>query len=290
MEVEQEKLSVNAVIRYLLLIVVGIILVYPLFWMIASSFKTNEDIFGSLSLIPKQIVSANILNAWNITKNPATGETVHTILYYFANTLKFLIPKTFFTIVSCSLTAYVISRKKFRGQKVVFTAVIVTLLMPEIAFRIPLYLLFAHMGLINHFSSLYIQDIFASSSFFIFMIIQFMRTIPRELDEAALIDGCNDLQILTRILIPVIKPIIITVGLLCFMWGMNDFQGPLIYLNKPEQMTLSLILKQQLDGDTVVEYGKVFAASLLALLPMIALFFAGSRYFVDGVANTGGKE
>ena len=282
---EYQKFSLNAVIRYVLLIVVGIILIYPLLWMIGSSFKENMDIFGNFSIFPPsgRVMTSNFSSAWNLTSK-------HTIWFYFGNTLKFLIPKTFFTVVSCTLTAYVIARKKFKGQKFVFTAVIITLLMPELAFRIPLYTLFTKAGLVNTYASLFIQDIFASSSFFIFMIIQFMRTIPKQLDEAAVIDGCNDLQILTKIIVPVIKPIIITVGLLCFMWGMNDFQGPLIYLTEPDKISLSMALKQLLDGDAQIVYGKIFAASCLALMPMIALFFAGSRYFVDGVANTGGKE
>lgn len=285
MELTKNGKRINAVIRYTLLIVVGIILIYPLLWMIGSSFKENIDIFGTMSILPPsgKAVFDNFKDAWNISKD-------HTIWYYFGNTLKFLIPKTVFTILSCTLTAYVIARKSFKGKKFVFGAVIVTLLMPELAFRIPLYLLYRETGLLDTFASLFIGDIFASSSFFIFMIIQFMRTIPKQLDEAAVIDGCNDLQILTKIIVPVIKPIIITVGLLCFMWGMNDFQGPLIYLNSPDKTVLSIILKQQMDGDTMIVYGKIFAASCLALLPMIALFFAGSRYFVDGVASTGGKE
>jgi oligogalacturonide transport system permease protein len=285
MEVSKRGKTINSIIRYVLLIIVGIILIYPLLWMIASSFKENRDIFGTLSLIPPhgRAVLDSFKQAWHISKD-------HTIWFYFANTLKFLIPKTIFTVISCTLTAYVIARKSFKGKKFVFTAVIVTLLMPELAFRIPLYLFYRQVGLLDSFASLYVADIFATNSFFIFMIIQFMRTVPRELDEAAVMDGCNDLQILWKVIVPVIKPILITVALLCFMWGMNDFQGPLIYLNSSDKTVLSMILKQQLDGEAMVEYGRVFAASCLGLLPMIAIFFAGSRYFVDGVASTGGKE
>lgn len=277
--------QLNSIIRYVILIVVGLILIYPLFWMIGSSFKDNMDIFGSLSIFPPagRGTTENFKLAWNISSR-------HTLPFYFANTLRFLIPKVIFTIISCTVTAYVIARKSFRGKKFVFTAVIVTLLMPEVAFRIPLFLLYRELGLINTFASLFIADIFATASFFVFMEIQFMRTIPISLDEAALIDGCNDLQTLCYIIVPVLKPIIITVGLLCFMWGMNDLQGPLIYLNDPEKTVMAQILKQQLDGDAQLIYGKVFAASFMALLPMIAIFFMGSRYFVDGVANTGGKE
>lgn len=275
----------NEIIRYGLLIGVGIILIYPLFWMIGSVFKENRDIFGSLSIFPPsdRVVTTNFSDAWQLTRD-------HSIWFFFGNTLKFLIPKTIFTVLSCVITAYVIARKSFKGKKFVFGAVIVTLLMPELAFRIPLYLLYREVGLLDSFASLYVADIFASSSFFVFMIIQFMRTIPRELDEAAVMDGCNEFQILFKIIIPVIKPILITVALLSFMWGMNDFQGPLIYLNSSDKTVLSVALKQLLDGEAMVSYGRVFAASCLGLLPMIAIFFMGSRYFVDGVASTGSKE
>ena len=281
------RFSLNAAFRYGVLIVIGVFLIYPLLWMVGSSFKENLDIFGTLAILPPKGRGTleNFKSAWQIKSD-------HTLPFYFGNTMKFLIPKTIFTIVSSTITAYVVARKKFAGKKFVFTAIIVTLLMPELAFRIPLYLLFRDVGLLNTFAALYVQDIFAAGtcSFFIFMEIQFMRSIPRELDEASVIDGCSDLQTLIYVIVPILKPIIITVGLLCFMWGMNDFQGPLIYLRTPDKMVMSMILKQQLDGDTMVVYGKLFAASFMALLPMIAIFFAGSRYFVDGVANSGGKE
>ena len=285
MEMSKSRRRMNEIIRYGLLIGVGIILIYPLFWMIGSAFKENRGIFGSLSIFPPsdRVVTTNFSDAWQLTRD-------HSIWFFFGNTLKFLIPKTIFTVLSCVITAYVIARKSFKGKKFVFGAVIVTLLMPELAFRIPLYLLYREVGLLDSFASLYVADIFASSSFFVFMIIQFMRTIPRELDEAAVMDGCNEFQILFKIIIPVIKPILITVALLSFMWGMNDFQGPLIYLNSSDKTVLSVALKQLLDGEAMVSYGRVFAASCLGLLPMIAIFFMGSRYFVDGVASTGSKE
>ncbi|HCE11987.1 MAG TPA: sugar ABC transporter permease [Enterococcus sp.] len=285
MEMSKSRRHINEIIRYSLLVLVGIILIYPLLWMIGSAFKENRDIFGNLSIFPPKdrVVTSNFADAWQLTRD-------RSIWFFFGNTLKFLIPKTIFTVLSCVITAYVIARKSFKGKKFVFGAVIVTLLMPELAFRIPLYLLYREVGLLDTFASLYVADMFASSSFFVFMIIQFMRTIPKELDEAAVMDGCNELQILFKIIIPVIKPILITVALLSFMWGMNDFQGPLIYLNSSDKTVLSVALKQLLDGEAMVSYGRVFAASCLGLLPMIAIFFMGSRYFVDGVASTGSKE
>lgn len=284
----KEKISISAVIRYVVLIAVGLILIYPLIWMIGSAFKENIDIFGNMNILPPldRINTQNFKDAWQLTSK-------HILPYYFLNTLKFLIPKVIFTIISSTLTAYVVARKSFKGKKLVFGGIIMTMLMPELAFRIPLYLLFRDMNILGSYLPLFIQDIFAAGtcSFFIFMEIQFMRSIPRELDEAALIDGCNDLQTLVKVIMPILKPIIITVGLLCFMWGMNDFQGPLIYLGgDADKAVMSMALKSLLDGDTQIQYGKLFAASFMALIPIIALFFAGSKYFVDGVATTGGKE
>lgn len=279
------KTSINALIRYSILIIVGIILLYPLFWMIGSSFKENIDIFGTFNIFPPpgRATLDNFYNAWHLSRD-------NTILFYYTNTLRFLIPKTIFTVVSCTITAYAVARFNFPGKKIVFTIIIVTLLMPEVAFRIPLFLLFRDLGLIDSFAALYIQDIFAVNSFFVFMIIQFMRTIPRELDEAAHIDGCSPLRTLVYIIVPILKPIIITVALLCFMWGMNDFQGPLVFLNSPDKTVLSIALQRLLDGDSVIIFGEVFAAATISLLPMLIIFFAGSKYFVDGVANSGGKE
>jgi oligogalacturonide transport system permease protein len=272
-------------VRYSVLVIVGAILIYPLFWMIGSSFKTNYDIFGNLNILPPpgRWVFTHFGNAWQIT-------TRNTMIFYYVNTLRFLVPRVIGTILSCTLAAYAIARFTFPGKKIVFTTVIVTLLMPELAFRIPVFTLFNRMGLVNTHAALFIQDFFAVSSFFVFMIIQFMRTIPRELDEASTIDGCNPLQTLMYILIPVLRPIIITVGLLTFMWGMNDFQGPLIFLTSADNRVLAMALRGLLAGDAVIQFGEVFAGAFLGLIPTLAIFFAASRYFVEGVASSGGKE
>ena len=279
------KAKISAVIRYSILILIGFILIYPILWMIGGAFKTNADIFGNFNILPPldNIVLEHFPNAWQLSRQ-------NNILFYYMNTLRFLIPRVFFTIVSCTVTAYAISRFNFPGKKIVFTIVIATLLMPEVAFRIPVFILMRDMNLLNTFTSLWIQDAFAVNSFFVFMIIQFMRTIPKELDEAAMIDGCNALQILWFILTPVLRPIIISVGLLTFMWGMNDFLGPLIYLTGADTRPLSIAMSVLLDPTELVQIGRVLAAATLSLIPTIVIFFACSRYFVEGVTNSGGKE
>ena len=280
-----KRSQINAVIRYAILLFIGFILIYPILWMVGGAFKDNADIFGNFNILPPldNIVLEHFPSAWQLSGN-------NTILFYYANTLRFLIPRVLFTIISCTITAYAIARFNFRFKKVVFTVVIVTLLMPEVAFRIPVFVIMRDLRLLNTFTALWIQDAFAVNSFFVFMIIQFMRTIPRELDEAASIDGCNALQTLWHILVPVLKPILISVGLLTFMWGMNDFLGPLIYLTGAENRPLSLALAVLLDPTELVQIGRVLAAATLGLLPTIAIFFACSRYFVQSVTSSGGKE
>jgi oligogalacturonide transport system permease protein len=162
--------------------------------------------------------------------------------------------------------------------------------MPELAFRIPIFMLYRDLNLIDTFAALYIQEFFAVGSFFVFMIIQFMRTIPRELDEAAFIDGCGPLLTLFYILVPVLRPIIITVGLLTFMWGMNDFQGPLIFLTSPNNRVLALALRGMISDYEMTNFGQVFAAAFMALIPTLAIFFTCSKFFVQSVASSGGKE
>jgi len=279
------KAKINAVVRYTILIAVGLVLAYPLFWMIGSAFKHNADIFGSLAIFPPpgRGTTEYFPAAWQLSAR-------NNMAFYYMNTLRFLIPRVIGTVLSCTLTAYAIARFSFPGKKIVFITVIVTLLMPDLAFRIPIFMLYRDLGLIDTFLALYIQEFFAVGSFFVFMIIQFMRTIPRELDEAAYIDGCGPLRTLWYILIPVLRPIIITVGLLTFMWGMNDFQGPLIFLNSPDNRVLALALRGLLQDYEVTHFGQIFAAAFMGLIPTLAIFFACSKFFVEGVASSGGKE
>jgi len=281
-----KKAKINAIFRYMILIAVGVLLIYPLLWMMGSSFKYNQDIFGNLAILPPE-------GRWRFDHFSAAWQLSSTrnMLFYYMNTLRFLIPRVVGTVVSCTLVAFAIGRFSFRGKKIFFTIVLVTLLMPDLAFRIPVFLLYSRLGLVNTFASLYLHDFFGVNSFFVFMIIQFMRTIPRELDEASVIDGCGPIRTLAHILVPVLRPIIITVGLLTFMWGMNDFQGPLIFLRSPENNVLAQGLRSLIEAyEEVPQFGRSFAAAFMGLVPTIAIFFMCSRYFVEGVTNTGGKE
>ena len=283
------------VTRYLVLGLVSLIMLYPLIWMVAGMWRPNHEAFIS-GLVPSSPVSAldSIRNAWTTSRGTS-------LLFYFGNTLRFLVPRVIAQVVSCVLTAYAITRFQFKGKKIVFSLVIATLLMPEVIFRIPLFRMYTgnspiigalfEFNLLNTSLPLWLENAFATGSFFVFMLVQFMRGIPKELDEAAKIDGCNSFQTLTLVLLPVMKPAIITVGLLTFMWGMNDFMGPLIYLRHFDNWVLQQALRQAMDptGYALV-WSNLFAMSVMALVPAVLIFFAMQRYFIDGIASTGSKE
>lgn len=276
--------KLNVIIRYVILCFVGFLLMYPLLWMFFASFKENSEIFTTLGLWPQNGFDfSGYVDAFKTS-------TSHNILYYFMNTFEILIPKVILTVISSVLTAYAIARFNFKGKKLVFSLVIATLLLPEVVLRIPTYLIWSNLGMLDTYVPLVAPAAFATDSFFIFMLIQFFRQIPKELDEAAMLDGCNPLQTLWYVFVPVLKPAIISVGLFTFMWGMNDFQGPLIYITSTDKFTLSLLLRLSQDADSVINYGKVFAMSIMALLPSIIIFFFSQRYFIEGIASTGGKE
>ncbi|TCK87987.1 oligogalacturonide ABC transporter membrane protein [Natranaerovirga hydrolytica] len=276
--------KINAFVRYVILVLVGVIMLYPLFWLFSATFKENHEIFTSAGLWPE-----NGLSDWSAWGRAWHFNTGYTFWDHFMNSLKFLVPRTIFTILSSIVTGYAVARFNFKGKKIVFMLIIATLLMPNVIFMIPLYLFWNALGLINTPYPLWVDALFATNSFFVFMMIQFYRTIPRELDEASIVDGCNSLQTLFYILVPILKPIVITVGVLTFMWGMNDYLGPLIYITRMNLLPLSVALRTAIDAESSADYSKVYAMSFLAIIPALAIFGFAQRYFIDGVATTGSK-
>lgn len=272
----RRKAAINAGIRYTLLIFVGFIMLYPLIWLLGASFKSNSEIFTSAGFIPKQFDFSGYVKGWETS-------TQYTFAKYFVNTFKIVIPKVIFTVISCTLTAYGFARFRFAGKKIMFAILISTLLLPNIVLRIPQFLMFRDFGWLNSFYPLFVPAAFATDTFFVFMLIQFMRGIPKDLEEAACIDGCNSFQTLIYILIPVLKPALISVSLFQFMWSMNDFLGPLIYLNSVEKYPVAIALKLSMDSSSTTQWSQVIAMSIIALIPSLIVFFSAQRHFVDGI-------
>lgn len=272
--------KISIIFRYLILIVVGFMLLYPLLFMVTGTVKSNNEIFSSLSLLPKDPIG----NVGEVFKQAWNTGSQYTMATYFKNSFIFVGFCMIGNVLSCVPTAYAVSRFKFKGQNIIFSIIIVTLVVPASLFTIPMFIFWSGLGLTDSYIPLIVPSFFATNSFFIFMMIQFFRTIPKTLDEAAILDGCNSWATLTKVLIHIIKPAIITVLLLSFVWGMADFQGPLIYISSASKFPVTLALKLLIDANIEIQYNQVFAMSLISLLPSVIVFFSAQKYFVEGLS------
>ncbi|VTN11422.1 Inner membrane ABC transporter permease protein ycjP [Raoultella terrigena] len=228
--------KMNASIRYVILLFVGLLMLYPLVWMFSASFKPNHEIFTTLSLWPAHATWDGFINGWK------TG-TEYNFGHYMLNTFKYVIPKVILTIISSTIVAYGFARFEIPWKKFWFGTLITTMLLPSTVLLIPQYLMFREMGMLNSYLPLYLPLAFATQGFFVFMLIQFLRGVPRDMEEAAQIDGCNSFQVLWYVVVPILKPAIISVALFQFMWSMNDFIGPLIYVYSVDKYPIALALK-----------------------------------------------
>lgn len=273
---------IQAAIRYIVLTAVAIIMLYPIIWLVGASFKQNNEIFTSIGFIPKKLDFQAYIDGWN-TKGD------YTFTLYFINTFKYVIPKIVFTLFSATITAYGFARFDFPFKKIMFSVLMATMFLPQVVTRIPLYLFWKNLGLLDSYVPLIANSVFAQEPFFVFMMIQFLRSIPKDLDEAATIDGCGEFGILWRILVPALKPALTSVVIFQFVWTFSDFLGPLIYITSQDKFPVSLALKLNVDPSTSTPWNQVFAMSLISLLPAIILFFSAQKYFVDGVTSSGIK-
>ncbi len=263
--------------------ILGFFMIYPLLWLLASSFKSNRTMFtNTYSLLPAE---------WDIAKNYASGFAgVGGVPFFtfFMNTLLVSVVGTATCVVSSLFAAYALSRIRFRLSGFWFGCVIMTLMIPPQVMVVPQYIILKRMNLIDTRTSLVLPWCFGTA-FFIFMMVQFFRGIPKELDEAAEIDGCGRLGILFRILIPVVKPAIATSAIFAFYWIWQDFFQPLIFMSSTEKFTIPLALNMYLDPNSYNNYGGLFAMSVISLLPVIVFFMIFQKQLVEGIATEGLK-
>lgn len=267
---------------HLLLSILGFIMIYPLIWLISASFKPNNEVFSSISLIPSKFVWESYVLGWK-------GIGKNNFGLFFGNTLRMVIPTVIFTVVSSFVVAYGFARFHFPLKKVLFFLMISTLMLPEAVLIIPRYLLFQKLGWLNTYYPFIVPAIFSTNSFFIFMLVQFLRGIPRDLDEAAQIDGYGSFAILTRILAPLSLPSLFSVAIFQFIWTWNEFFNVLIYISSVKKFTVALGLMITLDSTTAVNWNQIMAMSVLTVMPLILIFFFAQRYFVEGVTTSGLK-
>ncbi|WP_327423981.1 carbohydrate ABC transporter permease [Streptomyces sp. NBC_01230] len=274
--------SLRSVLWHIGALAVLAVVLYPLFWVIGGSLKPNEDIVGGLELFPSQPV----LDHYRRLTEGIADIPVST---FFVNSIVLAVGSVVGVLLSCSLAAYAFARIRFRGRNVLFSLMIGTLLLPYHVLIIPQYVLFQKMELINTYVPLLLGKYLATDAFFVFLMMQFMRNLPRELDEAARLDGCGHPRIYWHIMLPLCRPALITSAIFTFIWSWNDFLGPLLYLNEPDKYPVSMGLKMFIDQDSAADYGGMIAMSLLALLPVLVFFLAFQRYLVEGAATSGLK-
>lgn len=267
---------------YVVVILIGIIMMYPIIWMFFATFKTNTEIFGSTKLLPENFNLQGYINGWNVN-----GRITYAT--FFLNSFKLTLITTLLTVAACAIVAYGFARFKFPCKKILFGILITTMMLPDSILLIPKYSLYHSMNLLDSYAPFYLQAILACYPFFVFMLIQFIRGLPKELDESAYIDGCSEIGVFVRILAPLMKPALFSAGLFQFMWTYNDYTNVLIYVNSVKKYTLSLALRLSLDSESVIQWNKVMAMSFLSLVPLIILFFAAQKYFVEGIATSGLK-
>lgn len=272
------KERIYTVILYLLCVGLGIIFLLPFIWLVSTSFKTNPQIFVfPPQWIPNPVVWGNYIMA--VTRIP--------FFLYLKNTLIIVISSVIGIALSSSIVAYGFSRIEFPGREIFFFIVLSTMMIPFPVTMIPLYIMFRKIGWLNTYKTLIIPCFFGAP-FFIFLLRQFFRTIPRDLSDAAKIDGCSEFGIYAKIILPLSKPALAVTIIFQFLWTWNDFLGPLIYLYDQEKYTLALGLRL-FQSAHQVEWSYLMAASTLFTLPTIILFFFTQRYFVEGINLTGMK-
>jgi oligogalacturonide transport system permease protein len=276
------RARIAILLRYLALGVVGLVMLYPMIWLIGASFKSNTEIFTEIGFIPSRLDFTAYAKGWKTS-------TEYTFATYFLNSFLITIPRIIVTVISCVLVAYAFARFEFWGKKFLFSVMVGTMMLPLIILRLPQYLMFKQFGWLDSYLPMIVPSAFATDTFFVFMLVQFLRGIPRDMEEAAQIDGCNALQMLWHIIVPLLKPAIISVIVFQFIWTMNDFMGPLIYLSTVEKYPVSLALKMSIGATEEVEWASVLAISVVALLPSVAVFFAAQRHFIEGAASSGIK-
>ena len=273
---------IGAILRHGLLIAASFVMLYPLLWMVASAFKPESEIFTNLSIIPPSLDPKNFRDGWTAL------QTSFTTFYW--NSLVIAILVVIGNLMSCSLTAYAFARLQFRWKQPLFALMLGTLMLPYHVTLIPQYVLFLNLGCVDTILPLVVPKFLAADAFFIFLMVQFFRGIPRELDEAAQMDGCSPWRIYWKIIMPLSLPVLATAGIFSFLWTWNDFFGPLIYLNDSANYTVPLALRSFVDATGTSAWGQLFAMSVLAILPIFLVFLCFQRLIIEGVAMSGMKR
>lgn len=255
-------------------------LLYPVAWLLSASFKPANEILSSLALLPERVILSNYAEVFR-------GMAGVSVWRFLGNSMLVSVGSVIGNVVSCALAAYAFSWLRFRLRGPLFAFMIATIMLPIHVLLIPQYTIFHRLDMIDTFWPLVLPKVLATDAFFVFLIVQFMRGLPRELGDAARIDGCGPVRAFAYVVLPLTRPALVTTAIFTFIWSWNDFLSQLIYLNTPQNYTLPLALRLFIDQTSQTSYGAMMAMSVLTLLPIALFFFAFQRLLVEGVTTTG---
>lgn len=267
--------------RHLVLCAFGALMLYPLLWMLSSSFKPSSDVFTDLSLWPSNWDLTNYTNGWVALEQP--------FQVYLVNSTIIVALSIVGNLLSCSMAAYAFARLEFRGRKLFFALTLGTLMLPGHVLLVPQYIVFANLDWINTYLPLVVPTFLASNAFYVFLMVQFMRSLPSELDDAARIDGCGPFRTFWSVIMPLCLPAFATTAIFTFISTWNEFFSPLLYLTDNDLYTVPLALRQFMDSEGQSQWGQMFAMSVVSLAPVVGFFIAGQKYLIRGIATTGLK-
>ncbi|MCB0210691.1 MAG: carbohydrate ABC transporter permease [Anaerolineae bacterium] len=276
------KKITRTIIYQVSVFLLGVVMIYPILWLFASSLKAPDEIWTNVSsLIPENPTFENYASGW-------AGFGGVTFATFYLNSFIYAGVTTIATVMSSAVVAYGFARIRFFARSFWFTCMILTLMLPIQVQIIPQYIVFSWLGWINTFIPLLLPRFFGNP-FFIFLIMQFIRSIPTDLDEAAEIDGCSKAGIFFRVILPLTQPALVTTAIFTFYWTWDDFLTPLIYLNDIKLFTVSVALRSFSDPSAATNWGAVFAMSALSLVPVFVLFVMFQKYLVEGISTSGLK-
>jgi len=272
---------VRSALKHLVLILCAAVMLYPVLWMVVSSLRPNDEIFRDPSLVLTDFEAGNYGEGWSAFSHPFG--------YFMVNSAIVVLGAIIGNLVACSMAAYAFARLEFRGKRWWFAIMLVTIMLPVHVIIVPQYILFSEFGWINTFLPLVVPKFLATDAFFVFLMVQFIRGVPSELDEAARIDGAGHPRIFAQIILPLMVPALATTAIFTFIWTWNDFFGQLIYLTDPDMYTVPLALRAFVDQQAGTNWGAALAMSVVSLLPVFLVFLFGQRFLLRGIATTGGK-
>lgn len=283
MESQLRRNPAATVLYHVCILLLGGVMLYPLVWMLFSSFKPSNTIINTADqLLPSVFTLENYVSGWR-------GFSNTTFLTFFSNTLLVVSVSTLGVLLTTPMVAYGLSRLRFKLRNLLFVLVLATMMLPEQIMMIPQYLWYNQLGWVNTYYPLIVPHFFAASGFFVYLMMNFIDGIPRNLDEAAKLDGCSPYSIYVRIILPLLSPAVATVAIFSFLNRWNDYMSPLLYIRRTKNYTISLALKLFRDTTATSDYGALFAMSTLSLLPIFIIFITMQKYLTQGVVTSGLK-